>query len=352
MRLRLPPRKKPVLPADDHISATELGLDLDRLPQNDDEASKRFEDWRAEDPFPDAEPALLNTADLFDYIATTGMIHPFEIDESRVDLSLKPASCGIPLGGRFIYWRYDGLGTENRKLVKVDRELASGGELELPANSIVYATLAPTFRLPDYIAARFNLNIKLVYRGLLVGTGPLVDPGFQGRLSIPLHNLTAHACPIPVDEAVLWMEFTKLSANPRWRTHQPQPRGGAYVPFPKRKLIRKDVENYVSRARNGEPIVSSIPALAQNAAEQARRARRYTGIFGLGGAAALAIGLIGLFTFVFDVQDNITNHSDAAITRSNASLARTQRLQVRVKRLEAELRRRLAASTPGADRAP
>ncbi len=30
---------------------------------------------------------------------------------------------------------------------------------------------------------------SIVYKGLLLGTGPIVDPGFVGKLYIPLHKL-------------------------------------------------------------------------------------------------------------------------------------------------------------------
>ena len=50
-----------------------------------------------------------------------------------------------------------------------------------------------------------------MHRGLLLGTGPLVDPGFHGRLLIPLHNLTSDEYTIRGDEGLIWMEFTKTS---------------------------------------------------------------------------------------------------------------------------------------------
>ena len=53
-----------------------------------------------------------------------------------------------------------------------------------------------------------------MHRGLLVGTGPLVDPGFRGKLLIPLHNLTLDAYEIRGDEGLIWVEFTKTSFKP------------------------------------------------------------------------------------------------------------------------------------------
>jgi hypothetical protein len=57
-------------------------------------------------------------------------------------------------------------------------------------NSIVYVSTHEKLDLPYYIAARFNLRVKWVYRGVLLGTGPQVEPGYVGFLSCPLYNLT------------------------------------------------------------------------------------------------------------------------------------------------------------------
>jgi deoxycytidine triphosphate deaminase len=325
----------------DHISATQVGLDLNILPTSDADAQSRYDRWKGRDPFPEIDPALLNTADLLDYIATTGMIYPFDPDPSQLEDWLKPASCGIPLGGRYIYWRYEGLGSERkRELVKIDRQLGSDGEVELPANSIVYATLAPTFRLPDYIAARFNLSINFVYRGLLVGTGPLVDPGFQGRLSIPLHNLTAYPCKVMARDAVLWMEFTKLSTNDAWRTKRSQARHGRYVPFPKRKLIRNDVAYYVDRARGGEAIVSSIPKLVEKAAEEARKARQASVRLNWIGGVSLVVALVTILAFVWTVKFGTDENVDHAVDNSRVAVDRVTRLETKLERYERAAGRR------------
>jgi hypothetical protein len=71
---------------------------------SDDEAAARFEQTRGADPFPDIEPALLNSADLVDYIAATAMVYPFTVNAGNVSEILKPASCGIRLGGTVVFW--------------------------------------------------------------------------------------------------------------------------------------------------------------------------------------------------------------------------------------------------------
>ena len=136
--------------------------------------------------------------DIERYVEKIGLIHPF-LGKKR----LKRASYEIGFGKRFIYWDQNGK--------KIDRAVKGTDIISLPANSIGFVELESEFLLPNYIAARLDLRIQHVHRGLLVGTGPLVDPGFRGNLLVPLHNLTTDAYEIPADEGFIWVEFTKTS---------------------------------------------------------------------------------------------------------------------------------------------
>jgi deoxycytidine triphosphate deaminase/cell division protein FtsL len=240
------------------------------MPGSDDEAAARFADTRFEDPLPQIEPALLNTADLLDYVIHTGMVFPFPT-ASDLTKVLKPASCAIPVQGPYRYWKGPKDPDKETQPELVTGVLEPGDEFTLERNSIVYLSLAPMFRMPDYIAARYNLKIRQIYRGILVGTGPLVDPGFVGPLSIPLHNLTGNDYRITGGELLVWMEFTKLSHNERWRRgyERTDPKT-FYVPFPERKA-GQTLHDYVSDAFPG-PIRSSIPESVERSAISATKA--------------------------------------------------------------------------------
>ncbi len=282
---------------------------------DDTEAARRFESTRSADPFPDIAPALLNSADLLEYISATGMVHPFDVHLGNANEMVKPASCGMRLGGPVVYWE----DAESKSPVKVTRDLKRDEELKLERNSIVYVTLEPVLRMPDYIAARFNLTIRDIYRGLLVGTGPLVDPGFTGRISVPLHNITCNPYTLRGGEPIAWMEFTKISPNERWTEHDSHGRKSPYVPFPQRKLSRRTVDDYLGRAADG-PITSSIPVLvgsAERAAlatkdaaeEQLARIRRYSVLALLAVVLTLAGILVTTYMLVED-----SNSSRTALT--------------------------------------
>lgn len=145
--------------------------DLPQVDENDtDEAIKRALYFREVDPFPGLPPALLSAEHISDYVQVTAMVHPFYPTRAR----LKSASYEV-FAKKFIRWEDDG----RKTITGVSRSQS----YVLPANSITFVQIESTLRLPDYIALRFNLRIKHVHRGLLLGTGPLVDPGFAGDSS-------------------------------------------------------------------------------------------------------------------------------------------------------------------------
>jgi hypothetical protein len=154
--------------------------------------------------------------------------------------------------------------------------------------------------MPDYIAGRFNLLIRDVYRGLLVGTGPLVDPGFVGRLSIPLHNFTSNEYLLRADEGFVYFEFTKLS----WVNGNQPPRDVRWLkrsitvqpPFPGSKNLRRTIDDYLSPATGGLPaenaIGEEIRKLDETSQTIVRRTRNFT-ILGYVAIGALILAAFG-----------------------------------------------------------
>jgi deoxycytidine triphosphate deaminase len=157
-----------------------------------------------EDPFKDIPPSLLSADHIEKYIRETGMIAPFFKGGHKP--RLKKASYEGRIGSKAYVFDV------KNELVSVSFD--SADRLRVPENSIVFVETDLDFRLPDYIGVRFNLQIRHVHRGLLLGTGPLVDPGYWGKLCIPLHNLTSEPYFIPLKEGLIWVEFTKTTSTP------------------------------------------------------------------------------------------------------------------------------------------
>ena len=296
-----------------------------RLPPDDAQAHARAAQWKSADPYPSIPASLLNSADICAYVATTGLIHPFHPED------LKPASYAFRLEGL--------CRDEKGEFVEIEE----GDDFELKPNSITFVTLEPYIRLPDYIALRFNLKIKNVYRGLLLGTGPLVDPGFEGRLSIPLHNLTASAYRLRGGDTMIWVEFTKLSPNQRWvkpGEDQAPIDQQLYVPFPPDKYGRQ-LKKYLDEADPLRVIVSSIPGVFSEASEAAKRANAAATKVTIGLVITI-IGLLGIVFaafnltrgFVSDARNDLRAHVETTDSLTN----RVRDLQRRVDSLERDRR--------------
>jgi deoxycytidine triphosphate deaminase len=120
-----------------------------------------------------------------------GMIRPLQ---SHL---LKPAGYELTLGARCL--------VQGEEVLLSEREPA----LRIPKNAVAFVSMEQALCLPHYVVASFDLTIELIYRGLLLGTGPQVDPGYQGGLSCPLHNISDDEIEIRLGDPFAKMDFVK-----------------------------------------------------------------------------------------------------------------------------------------------
>ena len=282
----------------------------------------------AKDPFPNSPAALLSADDIIRYVEKTGMISPF--DGMSGDKSpLKAASYESKIGSEaFIY----------EKGVNYPQKIYDGSQdfLEIPANSIVFVESDIYFRLPPFISVSFNLQINHVHRGLLLGTGPLVDPGFWGKLCIPLHNLTNEPYHISKDDGLIWIEFTKTSSNPTHgrppsNTDSPNIKGMIEraakpifenaAPIAIRSSIPDMVEVANSNSAAAATDAKSAADEAKSAFDEARSLRTLNLIAIVAAAIALAALTIAFWTF----NSNLSSRNEELATnlKSDTEAMRT-----------------------------
>ena len=222
------------------------------------------DDWRENirysiDPFPGVAPSLLNSADIIRYAEAGCLVNDFCRER------LNPATYTIRLLGTLYWWESKGnrLGRRQQKVIK-------DTSVTIWANSISYLLTQEEFRLPQYIAARFNLHIRYVHKGILLGTGPLIDPGFAGPLLIPLHNLTDNDYMVEGGDNLLWVEFTKLTHHAYWsrppeKRHERSP--DELVTFNADKF-QIDAERYFSKS--GVSAMSGVLSAFKGALDESR----------------------------------------------------------------------------------
>ena len=272
-----------------------------------------------QDPLPDIEPALLNSLDIKRYVEKGCLLEEGSFDQDR----MKPASYEM----RFLGDLYDWQQVDGR-LKKRCRKISEDDCIELSKNSISYLWIKERLQLPEYIAARFNLRIRDVHKGILLGTGPLIDPGFSGRLLIPLHNLTDNDYVLRGGKGIIWVEFTKVSKNDYWSSNgDDKVRPDGLVEFPTWKLI-EDPDGYLGKAGAAGGVQSAFKGAldaaqgaaveAKTAAEAARkrvkevqtRTTRIAALGLLGVVAGVAALMLSAYQLSFPVREDVHNQGN------------------------------------------
>ena len=256
--------------------------------------------YRSVDPFPDIEPALLNYVDTYKYIYTCGIIDEFHEEK------LKGITYACSFSGNAYFCKPD---EKEMQLLEPDKD----GYYIINSNSITYLEIAETIRVPEYLALRFNLSVSNAYKGLLLGTGPIIDPGFVGKLYIPLHNLTANEYKIKKGAELILIEFTKQSKNAKWKCIT----NPINVPSP--VIQTKDIEpmrtfkdDYITKALTGKHdfrnrndanyVSSSIPEAIKQSVETATSAKKSVNkmetIVTIGGFVAVIGVIVAVFSLL------------------------------------------------------
>lgn len=293
------------------------------------------------DPFPSIPPSLLNSTDIQKYVHATGMLTPFN------PKNLKGASYEACVGKEVQYWD-----AETEELVKLN--LKEGDYFHLEPNSIAYVQINTDFNLPHYMALRFNLKIKNVYRGLLLGTGPLIDPGYRGRINIPLHNLTANRYSFEYGEGLIWIEFTKLSPHKSWLTETDRCSEEYDLKKIDPEKTDKNMSYFLGRAHQG-PIISSIPksiaenlaksqelalqaqtkatdaeTSAKNAEQTSVRIRNIGFVAGAFSSLTILIGIVAIVFQVIDLQKQVKRDLTQEIKKLEEQITVLKEGQVRL----------------------
>ena len=259
------------------------------------------------DPFPDIPPALLNSADIARYGELGCLVAPF--DRS----GLKSAAYTMRFLGGLYRWE-----SKCDRLKKVECSIRLGKTYTLPKNSITYLFTEEEFSLPAYIAARINFRIPFVHKGMLLGTGPLVDAGFHGSLLIPLHNLTNNDYSVDGGDPIIWVEFTKLSPHPDWTRSGVQLESTAeLVKFEgsKSNLLAADYLRKAEVTAKGG-VQSAFKGALDEARLAAEEAKRQTTRFTWG---AVIGGVIGVVSLLVGVSALI--HTAIQLNQSNNDMA-------------------------------
>ena len=143
------------------------------------------------DPLPDCVGVLLSDKIEY-YVDTHGMIEPFSKN------NLKPAGYRMRVGETY-YYGHD------------RRALDEGEYLEIKPYDVAIIETAERVRIPRFMIARWNIKVKLAYRGLLWVGAAQVDPGYVGYLACPIYNLSTRTVRLKRGEELALIDFVKTT---------------------------------------------------------------------------------------------------------------------------------------------
>lgn len=182
--------------------------------------------------------------------------------------------------------------------------------IRLEPNSLTYVTTYEKFNLPKDVIARFNLKSKWVHKGLLLGTGPIVDPELAERLLIPLHNFSDEVVEIRNMDELISVEFTKtLSPREIYRFK------GEDLGYPGNKSKDFNFNKYIERmgGQLPESSIASVLRRAQEEREEAQKQTRFVQNLSVGAGIVMMIALITLVVTTWSIVTDASNKvADAA----------------------------------------
>ncbi len=247
---------------------SEENIDLEIKNQTERDVIENFKKSCLYDPFPSIPPALLNHSDIKKYIYSVGILFPYYNDK------LTGATYKIPLLGDIYYWEKNDINESIKIHITLDEQsIKDKKKITLKRNSITYIHISTTFRVPYYLVYRFNLTVSLAHKGLLLGTGPIIDPGFEGRIMIPIHNLTANDYTLKAGESLIRVEFTKLSPISAFDQKNGISLNDYKYQFPEDGKYW-DEYKYFKSINNNCSVISSIPESMKNAENSAKEAAK------------------------------------------------------------------------------
>jgi len=334
--------------------------DAECLSLSRQEAEVQFQAWRNKSvdksliqKIKDIPHALLSSGDITQVVLATGAVSPFYEGGGRKS-RLKKASYEGRIGSKAYEYRslkrirafkreFD-IPFVNEKYEL--KEIFDGNKdkgLVVPKNGIIFVETDLDFRIPDFIALRFNLQIKHVHRGLLLGTGPLVDPGFVGKLCIPIHNLTDEDYYIDKNDGLIWIEFTKTSLPADKDDEARAPLEGNEFQGDIRKLIEKAALRY---PKEKIAIRSSLPGMFDQASASARKAEtaaKWMAAFNVLGVVGAVMAIGGLLFTASNFLSGLSGRNEQIAGDLKLTVERQQgeikALSDQVSELKAELDR-------------
>ncbi|MBN1805219.1 MAG: dCTP deaminase [Sedimentisphaerales bacterium] len=136
---------------------------------------------------------ILSDVDIKKFMSSSDI----EIEDFSGDI--EPASYDLRVGSNGISSK-GVINIKEKKFIKIPRG----------STAVIYP--CERIKLSNKITARYGLRSKFARRGLILLSGPQIDPGFEGTLSVTIFNAGTDYVRIDYQEKFATIEFMELSS--------------------------------------------------------------------------------------------------------------------------------------------
>ena len=180
---------------------------------------------------------------------TLPLIDPFKSE------NLQAASYKLSLGNQYRLRDKVGYLDDNHKVLTID------------PHGIAIVTTYEWLNIPVFLIARWNLKVRMVYRGLVWVGSLQVDPGYQGFLFCPIYNLSSVEQQLVYRETLFTIDFvtTKLVDEKTDDLWSSQESGDKFSIFTFTRLDRQKIISAPEEAfKRFETIIEQSASSMQN----------------------------------------------------------------------------------------
>ena len=143
-------------------------------------------------------------------------------------------------------------------------DLSKDGFVEVKPGDFVIVSTLETMRLDDMHVGRFGLTSSHARRGLIATAGPQIDPGFHGRLTIGLTNLSTKPIALAYKDPFLTVELHRLE-KPVERPYSGQYQDRVELaPDDIRSVMEREYMSQTEMMRTLEALVTTVDGLKQS----------------------------------------------------------------------------------------
>ena len=193
---------------------------------------------------------ILSDKDIRDAVATEHggiCIEPFS------EQLVQPASYDLRVGNQAAT-------TSNKKVTDLVKE----GFVEIKPGDFVIVITYERLTLSARHVGRFGLTSTYARKGLIATVGPQIDPGFRGRLTVGLTNLSTKPIALPYKDVFLTVELHSLEQAVDTPYAGPYQERDELSPEDIRIVMEREYMSQTEMMRTLETLVASVDSLKQS----------------------------------------------------------------------------------------